>query len=349
MYSPLRHRSTTECTGNINYVAKEYIKASNPSNVKSYKNTANSSNKKGMLRKNQSTILKPSSRSTAKKSLNKGSFDEKIVNKIEPNKTKIIYGLQQDAATLINKLNKKRQKYTSLKSSYATLKKENASKIQTLEGSISTLIEESLKHKDRSHSQEKQIKEKDIITQQNAKLTKDINYYKKELIHCKDNIAELTAQISQYKRQILKGDGHFKKDNYSSLQKILNRVNNIPACRSLLGIEPNSTESMLDSIYSVVDYLINSKEYSEQKYNKLLALHEMIVDAEGDGVNPNIYKVMDENEQLKKKLMSMQSTHKLKEASYRSNNGVDEFEFTAKVAQLEKELKSIEILNNKEK
>ena len=348
MYSPLRHRSTTESAYNINFLLREYEKAAKPDIMKSNKVSANinSDNKKCALRKNQSTVIKQSSRTTAKKYNSKASFDRKNETKNEPNKTKIIYGLQQDAATLINKLNKKRQKYRSLKALYATLKKESSSKIKTLEGSISTLIEESIKHRDRSHSQDKQTRARDQIIQQNSTLTKDVSYYKKELIHCKDNISELTAQVSQYKAQLLKENGHSKKDINLKLRKIMQRANNTPGCSAFLHEEPQTTDFLLDSLSNIVEHLITSKEYSEQKYNKLLALHEMVVDAEGTGMGASVYKVMDENEQLRKKLMSLQSTHKIE---HKQENGEDELEFTAKVAQLEKELKSIEILNNKQK
>ena len=134
-------------------------------------------------------------------------------------------------------------------------------------------------------------------TNSNVNLKEEIELLRMELEKKTDRINELYLENRLMRNDCLKLSQWRKglKDILFLGSKEYNYIN-LEQLKSCTNMELN------DEIYKLVEYLIEEKQALNKKYNKLLQLHNDMIENHGNYGAEYLYKVMDENEAIRNNL-----------------------------------------------
>ena len=260
----------------------------------------------------------------------------------DQNKTKIIYTLQQETASLNNRLNKKELEVQSLKKEISALKKLANSNISQLKESILSLTTEVSRYKDKALCFDQLTKDKEELQLKIDNMNNESKKLKTELQHKDDRIREMGEQLN---RGLTNYNEVFKRRLKILVDKVWSN--------STMKERTNSynVEDLLQTLEIEIEGLLIDLELSKHKYNKLIELHESVVDNNENG--SSLYKIMDENQKLKNKVIQLRSISTSKIIDEKDDPNQEfakaSIELIKRVNQYENQIQSLEDESRKRK
>ena len=178
--------------------------------------------------------------------------------------------LQSENLSLVQKLNKKKAEIAAQKKQHEILQREYMEKCN--EPSMD-------------------------IKQSNSKLMQEVSFLRSELSKKSKEVSELYLENKLLKNNNEKTEG-WRKSMYTILELGAKEYDYLRGMK----FQMQSSEELFDQTNRLVEYLISEKRTLEEKYVKLLELHNHLIEKDGSYSVEYIYKIKDENEAIKKDL-----------------------------------------------